>query len=46
MRAVERENVTNYLKEFNNWVHEWNKEFSDFGLTSPTFKALMEAVEA
>ena len=49
MKAVSKENIekiTKYFKEFGEWVAEWQKEFPDFGLTSPTFQALLQTVEA
>ena len=49
MKAVDKENVNEisaYLNEFSDWVKEWQDEYPDFGLTSPTFKALLQTVKA
>ena len=49
MQAVTKENiqrVSSYLEEFTSWVTEWKNEFPDFGLSSPTFQALIQTVKA
>ena len=49
MQAVSKENVneiSDYLDSFSSWVQEWQEEYPDFGLTSPTFKALLQTVKA
>ena len=49
MHAIIKENVdkvTSYLESFSKWVKEWKSEYPDFGLSSPTFNALLHTVKA
>ena len=49
MEAINKDNVnkvTARLKKFTAWVEEWRKEYPDFGLTSQTFNALIQTVNA
>ena len=49
MEAVNKDNVqriVGYLNNFTDWVNEWQNEFSDYGLSSPTFEALKKSVGA
>ena len=49
MHAISKENVgkvSSYMEKFSKWVEEWKLEFPDFGLSSPTFTALLHTVKA
>ena len=49
MEQVSEENlsrVSKYLTDFTDWVEEWKQEYPDFGLSSPTFQALIQTVKA
>ena len=49
MEQVSEENlsrVSKYLTDFTDWVEEWKQEYPDFGLSSPTFQALIHTVKA
>ncbi len=49
MEAIDETNVEEvsaYLQKFTDWVKEWKEEYPDFGLTSPTFQALIQTVTA
>ena len=49
MKAIDKSNihhVSAYLEKFSDWVKDWNKEYPDFGLSSPTFQALIQTVTA
>ena len=38
--------MSTYINGFFDWVKDWRQEYPDFGLTSPTFKALIQTVDA
>ena len=49
MRRVDSENieeVRSYFNKFSTWIKKWQAEFPGFGLSSPTFKALIQTTTA
>ena len=49
MEKVDKTNmkeVRDYFTKFSSWIKSWRSEYADFGLTNPTFKALMQTTAA
>ena len=49
MERIDKDNlehVRSYFKQFSSWVKKWRTEYPDYGLSHPTFNALLQTTAA
>ena len=49
MEGIDKNNlkeVRAYFAKFSSWIKAWRSDYSEFGLSNPTFKALLQTTTA